>query len=126
MSVQVEIQKAWPNLPLRFQELEKALEKAYQKQKEHQRSGFRKGKFRRAMVEKYLAVFYDDAVNSLVPEEYSKQQKRANWTSYPVRDQRRADRKRQSFIFTATVAVKPGYFGEYKGLEVAKADTTVR
>ena len=78
MSVQVEnLEKNMAKLTIEVpaEELEKALEKAYQKQKKNiSVPGFRKGKVPRAMVEKMYgpAVFYEDAVNSLVPEEYSK------------------------------------------------------
>ena len=74
MSVQVEnLEKNMAKLTIEVpaEELEKALEKAYQKQKKNiSVPGFRKGKVPRAMVEKMYgpAVFYEDAVNSLVPE----------------------------------------------------------
>ena len=73
------------------------------------------------------AVFYEDAVNSLVPEEYSKaaEESKLDIVSRPEINVEQIE-KGKAFIFTATVAVKPEVtLGEYKGLEVAKADTTV-
>ena len=134
MSVQVEnLEKNMAKLTIEVpaEELEKALEKAYQKQKKNiSVPGFRKGKVPRAMVEKMYgpAVFYEDAVNSLDSGRVF-QSSRREQTGHriPSGDQRRADRKRQSLSsLPQTVAVKPEVtLGEYKGLEVAKADTTV-
>ena len=81
------------------------------------------------MVEKMYgpAVFYEDAVNSLVPEEYSKaaEESKLDIVSRPEINVEQIE-KGKAFIFTATVAVNPEVtLGEYKGLEVAKADTTV-
>ena len=76
MSVQVEnLEKNMAKLTIEgpAEELEKALEKAYQKQKKNiSVPGFRKGKVPRAMVEKMYGkgVFLEDAANAVIPGAY--------------------------------------------------------
>lgn len=133
MSVQVEnLEKNMAKLTIEVtaEELEKALNAAYQKQKKNiSIPGFRKGKVPRAMVEKMYgpAVFYEEAVNSLIPREYSKaaEESKLDIVSQPEIDVVQIE-KGKPFIFTAEVAVKPEVtLGEYKGLEVPKSDLEV-
>ena len=78
MSVQVEkLENNMAKLTIEVsaEELDKAIEKVYQKQKNSiSVPGFRKGKVPRAMVEKMYgaAIFYEDAANELIPAAYEK------------------------------------------------------
>ena len=133
MSVQVEnLEKNMAKLTIEVsaEELEKALQGAYLKQKKNiSIPGFRKGKVPRAMVEKMYGagIFYEDAANALIPEAYSGavEESKLDIVSQPEIDIVQIE-KGKPFIFTAEVAVKPEVtLGEYKGMEVPKADLTV-
>ncbi|MCP1101433.1 trigger factor [Aequitasia blattaphilus] len=112
------------------EELEKALEGAYKKQRgQINMPGFRKGKVPRQMIEKMYGpeVFYDDAANELISESYAKayDESELDIVSRPEIDVVQLE-KGKPFIFTASVAVKPEVtLGEYKGLKIAKVDTEV-
>ncbi len=133
MSVQVEnLEKSMAKLTVEVsaEELEKALQGAYLKQKKNiSIPGFRKGKVPRVMIEKMYgpSVFYEDAANALLPEAYSKaaDESGLDIVSRPDIDVVQLE-KGKTFIFTAEVAVKPPVtLGQYKGLEVPKSDLTV-
>ncbi|MBE5901688.1 MAG: trigger factor [Lachnospiraceae bacterium] len=133
MSVKVEnLEKNMAKLTIEVaaEELEKAMEKAYQRQKKSiSVPGFRKGKVPRAMIEKMYgpAIFYEEAANILMQQEYptAMQESKLDIVSQPEVDIVQLE-KGKPFIFTAEVAVKPEVkLGEYKGVEVMDVDTSV-
>lgn len=112
------------------EDVEKALQAAYLKQrKQINIPGFRKGKVPRQMIEKMYGpeVFYDEAVNSMIPDAYAKayEESELDIVSQPKIDVVQIE-KGKSFIFTAEVATKPEVtLGDYKGLKVDKVSTRV-
>ena len=111
-------------------DLEKALQSAYMKQKNKiSLPGFRKGKVPRQMIEKMYGaeIFYDDAANELIPKAYAEAYDEAELdiVSRPQINVVQIE-KGKPFIFTADVATKPEVtLGEYKGLEIEKVSTRV-
>lgn len=133
MSVQVEkLENSMAKLTIEASadELEKALQNAYLKNKNKiSIPGFRKGKVPRQMIEKMYgpAIFYEDAANEIIPEAYEKAVEECgeDIVSSPEIDVTQIE-KGKPFIFTALVALKPEIkLGKYKGVEVDKADVTV-
>ncbi len=112
------------------EQLEKAIEKAYQKNRNKiQIPGFRKGKAPRKMIEKMYGagVFYEDAANDLIEEEYPKAVDECgeDVVSSPKIDVEELEAGKD-FVFTAEVALKPPVkLGKYKGIEVEKMDLDV-
>lgn len=133
MSLQVEkMEKNMAKLTIEVaaEDLEKAMQNAYQKAKGRiSIPGFRKGKAPRKMIEQMYGkgVFLEDAVNALIPEHYSKALAECELeiVSQPTIDITQAE-PGKAFIFTAEVAVKPEVtLGDYKGVEVPKTEITV-
>ncbi len=133
MSLQVEkLEKNMAKLTIEVSadELEKALQSAYMKQKNKiSMPGFRKGKVPRQIIEKTYGaeIFYEDATNELIPKAYSDAYDECGLeiVSQPSIDVVQIE-KGKPFIFTAEVATKPEVtLGEYKGLKVDKISTRV-
>lgn len=109
---------------------EKAMQEAYQKQKSRINiPGFRKGKVPRAMIEKAYGpeVFYDDAANIVINEEYPQAMEESGLdiVSRPDIEVTQIE-KGSEFVFVAEVAVKPDVeLGEYKGVAVTKSEVSV-
>ncbi len=133
MSLQVEtLEKNMAKLTIEVPEteLEKAMQAVYNRNKGRiNLPGFRKGKAPRKMIERVYGsgVFLEDAVNSILPTEYSNALKDCELeiVSQPKIDIVQAEAGKP-LIFTAEVATRPDVeLGQYKGVEVTRQDTTV-
>lgn len=133
MSVQVEnLEKNTAKLTVTVgaDEFEKALQRAYLKEKNRITvQGFRKGKAPRKLIEKVYGpqIFYEDAANYLIPGAYDDAVKESGLevVSRPEVDVSQIE-EGKDFIFTAVVAVRPEVtLGDYKGLEVEEEPVEV-
>ena len=133
MSLQVEkLENSMAKLTIEVsaEELDKAMEVAYQKSKNKiSIQGFRKGKAPRKMIEQMYGknVFCEDAANELIPTAYEKayDECEEEIVSSPKIEVIQLEAGKP-FIFTAEVALKPEVtLGKYKGVKVDKIDVTV-
>ncbi|WP_026491314.1 trigger factor [Butyrivibrio sp. XPD2002] len=133
MSVSVEkLEKSMAKLTIEVaaESFDKAIDKVYNKQKNKiQIPGFRKGKAPRHMIERMYGkeVFFEDAANEVINEEYPKAVEECgeDVVSNPDIEVSQIEAGKP-FIFTATVALKPEVkLGKYKGVEVEKMDLDV-
>ena len=133
MSVQVEkLEHSMAKLTIELpaEELEKAIQAAYMKQRSRIAiPGFRKGKVPRPIIEKMYGqeIFYEDAAESIINESYPDAVKESgeDIVSRPQISVEQVE-KGKPFIYTAEVALKPPVeLGKYKGIKVEPVDTTV-
>lgn len=110
------------------EEFEAGLNAAYNKNKNKiSVPGFRKGKAPRKMIEQLYGsqIFFEDAANEIIPDAYADAAKESGLdiVSQPKVSIEQLEAGKP-FIFAAEVAVRPEVeLGEYKGVEVTKADT---
>ena len=101
-----------------------AVEKVYRKQvKNINVPGFRKGKAPKSVIEKMYGagVFYEDAINDLIPENYEAAVKEANITPVAQPEIDVVSLDDNGLVLSAKVAVKPEMqIKDYKGIEAVK------
>lgn len=133
MSVKVEnLEKNMAKLTVEVDNAEflKAIDVAYKKNRnKFNLPGFRKGKAPKEMIMKMYGpqVFFEDALNEILDKTYPEAAKESGLeiVSRPEIGVKQIGMD-QNVIYTATVAVKPEVtLGEYKGVTVEKAETTV-
>ena len=112
------------------EDFKKAVAETYKKQRgRYQLAGFRKGHAPQQMIEQFYGkgVFYEGAVNSCINQTYPQVSSECGLeiVSRPEFDVSEIGDDKD-LVYTAVVAVRPEVtLGDYKGIEVEKADTTV-
>lgn len=133
MAVQVEKKEknmAVITVTVPAEDFAKAMKETYNREKgRYSLPGFRKGHAPQKMIEQFYGkgVFFEGAVNSCINKTYADAAKESGLdiVSRPEIDVTQVEAGKD-LIYTATVAVKPDVtLGEYKGIEVQKADMTV-
>lgn len=112
------------------EDFEKAVQQVYLKNKNKINiPGFRKGKAPRAIIEKEYGtgVFYDDAINAVLPAAYEAAVKEENLDVVAKPEIDVEDiKKGEPLVFTALVTTKPEVvLGDYKGVEIEKIEYNV-
>ncbi len=117
-------------ITIEAEKFDEAIKKVYFKNAKYFNiPGFRKGKAPMHIVEKYYGkeIFYEDAFNDILPEQYELALKENNIeaVSRPNIDVTQIE-KGQDLIFTAVVQTKPEIkLCEYKGIEIPKIEYNV-
>ncbi|MCI9405885.1 MAG: trigger factor [Oscillospiraceae bacterium] len=111
------------------EEFKKGIDKTYKKTvKNITVPGFRKGKAPKSIIEKLYgeSVFFEDTVNDMYPEAYTKAVEEAGISPVDRPEIEITEVSAQGFTFTAKVTVRPEVtVKKYKGLKATKAPVSV-
>ena len=111
------------------EDFKKGIDKIYKKTaKNITVPGFRKGKAPKSVIEKLYgeAVFYEDTVNDMYPDAYTKAVEEAGIDPVDRPEIEITDVSAEGFSFTAKVTVKPEVtVKKYKGLKATKTPVSV-
>ena len=133
MSLQVEkLEKNMADLTITVsaEDFNKAITQSFNKNKsKFNIPGFRKGKATQALVEKFygLGALLEDAIDIAIDQSYptAVEESKLEIVSRPQIDIKEVG-KNKDFVYVAKVATRPEVtLGEYKGVEVTKADSNV-
>ena len=133
MSLQVEkLEKNMADLTITVsaEDFNKAITQSFNKNKsKFNIPGFRKGKATQALVEKFygLGALLEDAIDIAIDQSYptAVEESELEIVSRPQIDIKEVG-KDKDFVYVAKVATRPEVtLGEYKGVEVTKADSNV-
>ncbi|MBU5668569.1 trigger factor [Peptoniphilus sp. MSJ-1] len=116
--------KVFFDIVLKREDIDKAESEVYKKNKKHfQMPGFRKGHVPRKMIENMYGkdVFFEDAINELLPAEYEKAVRELDLkvVDQPDMDIDEETLEKDEVLFNVSVDVRPEVeIKDYKGLEV--------
>lgn len=119
------------NIELEHSVFEEGINKAYLKNaKRFAVPGFRRGKAPRKLIEQYYGegVFYEDAINILLPEAYENaiDELKLEPVDKPEIEIKQIGGEGESVIINAKVTVRPEVkLGDYKGIELNKVEYNV-